>query len=59
MQLIHGNNGVNFWEDISYTHVIQERPSDNCYVYYIGFKVIDTAQTAQELAIKYGFKLIG
>jgi hypothetical protein len=61
MNLNHGltATGLNYWEDDSKTHLIQQTaPRNAIYVYYRNYKVIDCG-TPNNLASKHGFTLVG
>jgi hypothetical protein len=61
MMLAHGltDNGLNYWEDDTRTHLIQESPLKTAiYVYYRNHLVIDCG-TPEGLARAHGFTLVG
>ena len=62
MMLTHGltdDKNLNFWEDDTHTHLIQESPIKNAiYIYYRNHLVIDCG-TPEGLARAYGFTLVG
>lgn len=60
MNLTHGltaGKKLNYWEDDTHTHLIQETPTKT-YVYYRNHLVVDCG-TSKELARTYGFILTG
>ena len=59
MNLTHGltDKKLNYWEDDTHTHLIQETPTKT-YVYYRNHLVVDCG-TPKELARTYGFILTG
>ena len=60
MNLTHGltaGKKLNYWEDDTHTHLIQETPTKT-YVYYRNHLVVDCG-TPKELARTYGFILTG
>jgi hypothetical protein len=59
MNLTHGltDKKLNYWEDDTHTHLIQETPTKT-YVYYRNHLVVDCG-TPKELARTYGFTLTG
>ena len=62
MNLTHGltaDKKLNYWEDDTHTHLIQETPTPTkTYVYYRNHLVVDCG-TPKELARTYGFILTG
>ena len=63
MILVHGltkYSNLNYWEDDTRTHLIQESPSrQKVLIYYRNHFVVESARTPEELAKKHGFTLVG
>ena len=62
MILVHGltkYSNLNYWEDDTRTHLIQESPSrQKVFIYYRNHFVIESAKTPEKLAKKHGFTLV-